>query len=66
MHQKIGELLRVLYNKQSWHIAFYQTGWLSTNASDMDVVALSSNAEIYLQFLTHAMTFATSFSLPLF
>jgi len=37
MHPKIGGLLRVLYNQQSWHIAFYQTDWLSTNASDMNV-----------------------------
>jgi len=37
MHQKIGGLLRVLYNQQSWQIAFYQTGWLSTNASEMNV-----------------------------
>jgi hypothetical protein len=37
MHQKIGELLRVLYKKQSWHIAFYWTGWLNTNTFDMNV-----------------------------
>jgi len=37
MHQKLGELLRVLYNKQSWHVAFCRTGWLSTSPSDMNV-----------------------------
>jgi hypothetical protein len=37
MHQKIAELLRILYNRQSRHVAFYRTGWLSTSMSDMNV-----------------------------
>jgi len=54
MHQKIGELLRVLYKKQSWHIAFYGTGWLSTNASDMNVCSSHQMQKyIYSSLHTH-------------